>query len=167
MTRSVITGGVEPQLTLLSRPGTYVLVMKSVRADVIQVGRLGHMPVSPGWYLYVGSAFGPGGIRSRVLRHYRSGKRWHWHIDYLRAVTELDQVWISYHPQRLENSWGRALHALPGVTVPLPGFGASDSRLPSHLVSMTDSPAVKDFIQALGDTVYPVYHLTRSVHTSH
>jgi len=57
----------------------------------------------PGYYIYIGSAFGPGGVRARMLRHLRADKPKHWHIDYLRefcyshllhTFTKPDNVWL-------------------------------------------------------------------------
>ena len=67
-----------------SKPGTYVLILQSLRTGKAQIGRWREIALYPGFYLYVGSAFGPGGVRARVSRHYRKTKQHHWHIDYLR-----------------------------------------------------------------------------------
>lgn len=36
-----------------------------------------------GWYVYSGSAKGPGGLRSRLRHHFRKTKKSHWHVDQL------------------------------------------------------------------------------------
>lgn len=66
--------------------GTYLLVLRSHGEATVQVGRWGPLAVRPGVYLYVGSAFGPGGVRARVGRHLRMRKKPHWHLDYLRPL---------------------------------------------------------------------------------
>jgi Uri superfamily endonuclease len=114
-------------------PGTYVLILEALRSRSIRVGRLGTLAVSPGFYLYVGSAFGPGGLKARVERHLRSDKRHHWHIDHLRRVAEIVEVWWGRDPQPREHEWAGILVAQPGLEVQMPGFGASDCHCPTHL----------------------------------
>jgi len=66
-----------------ARPGTYALLLYSASDAEIRVGRLGHMRLQSGFYVYVGSALGPGGVRARVRHHLLDSPRPHWHIDYL------------------------------------------------------------------------------------
>ena len=49
-------------------PGTYVLVLRSDKNQTVQVGRWGLLNIHPGYYLYVGSAFGAGGVRAQAMR---------------------------------------------------------------------------------------------------
>jgi Uri superfamily endonuclease len=116
-----------------SQPGSYVLVLNAPQATTIPVGRLGSLAVTPGCYLYVGSALGAGGLAGRLRHHLRVTPRPHWHIDALRAVTELDAICWLASPARLEHAWAQALVQASGCTVPMPHFGASDCRCPAHL----------------------------------
>ena len=116
-----------------SQPGSYVLTLIAPHATTIPVGRLGSLAVTPGCYLYVGSALGAGGLAGRLRHHLRVTARPHWHIDYLRAVTELEAICWLASPARLEHAWAMALVQAPGCTVPMPRFGASDCRCPAHL----------------------------------
>jgi len=66
---------------------TYLLALWLSRPEIIAVGRLGPHLFPAGWYLYAGSARGPGRVTARVGRHARhvgASKRAHWHVDYLR-----------------------------------------------------------------------------------
>ena len=54
--------------------GTYALLLACHSAASLQVGRWGLLHTLPGNYIYVGSAFGPGGLESRLSRHFRSDK---------------------------------------------------------------------------------------------
>lgn len=49
--------------------GTYVLVIRLREPQEISVGRLGVFPFHHGYYVYIGSAFGPGGLKARIRRH--------------------------------------------------------------------------------------------------
>ena len=120
-------------------PGTYALVLRGRREAEIEVGRWGRLRVEPAYYLYVGSAFGPGGLRARVARHFRREKKNHWHIDYLREVTEPVEAWCCHAPMRLEHEWAEALSRLPGISC-VAGFGSSDCGCEGHLFVMSDKP---------------------------
>jgi Uri superfamily endonuclease len=126
-------------------PGTYALLLRADTEQDVEVGALGVMTVKPGTYVYVGSALGPGGLRARVERHVRGDGALHWHVDYLRAVTTLEAVWYTHDPERRECIWAEVLRSLPGATVPLDGFGASDCNCSAHLVRMKSVPALSAF----------------------
>jgi len=53
----------------------------ATKAVAIRVGKLGVLPLQPGFYVYVGSAHGPSGLRARLAHHLGPGSRRHWHID--------------------------------------------------------------------------------------
>jgi Uri superfamily endonuclease len=135
-------------MPLPSRPGTYALIFTTDADLEIQVGRLGQLHVRPGVYVYVGSAHGPGGLAARVLRHARTGKPLHWHVDYLREVVDLREVWYTVDPQRQECRWAKAIHAIGGV-VPQERFGASDCSCPAHLLYFKAGPSCETFRRRL------------------
>jgi len=125
-----------------SAPGTYVLVMRLCPSTEVRVGRLGVFRFPAGWYLYVGSALGLGGLAARLKRHLLRRKRLHWHIDHLLVVAELVEIWWRASPERQECAWARVLGRLPGASVPVPGFGASDCRCPAHLLYFAHRPSL-------------------------
>lgn len=146
--------------SLRNTPGTYVLLMDQFASQTLVVGRLGRMPVGAGLYAYVGSAFGPGGVQARVARHWAGTTSPHWHIDYLRAAGRLCRVWHTYDTVRRECAWAEALRALPGASVPLRGFGASDCGCSSHLVRWPSAPSLAAFREQLRSTTEahaPIY----------
>ena len=133
--------------------GTYVLALWLDASRTISIGRLGRFEFPPGWYLYVGSARGPGGLRARLLRHGRrlaSGKRAHWHVDYLREHAIWGGAWARCSVQRLECSWAGALRRRPGATTVVAGFGASDCSCTAHLVRVEAVPDDNWFAATLG-----------------
>ena len=115
-----------------SKPGTYALVLYSDKSVPTQIGRWGLLNVRPGYYIYVGSAFGPGGVLARVSRHCREVKSKHWHIDYLREHAIVKSVWYCHSSIRLEHRWAGALLKLKEVE-PVRRFGSSDCKCESHL----------------------------------
>ena len=104
----------------------------------LDVGRLGHLSLPAGWYLYTGSALG--GLGARLSRHARQEKHIHWHIDRLLAPGRLDAVAARIGRERIECQTASTVIALPGATVPAPRFGSSDCRCPAHLIHLATRP---------------------------
>ncbi|MBU3948898.1 MAG: GIY-YIG nuclease family protein [Proteobacteria bacterium] len=134
------------------KPGTYALVLLSEKRTYTQIGRWGRLNIRPGYYIYVGSAFGPGGVLARVSRHCRKAKSKHWHIDYLREFAIIASVWYSHSPIRLEHHWAAALAKLD-ETEPVKGFGCSDCKCESHLFFAAKEPKLAKFSSVLGGFV--------------
>ena len=132
-----------------ARHGTYALVLACRRNGPLQIGRLGTMQLQPGFYTYIGSAFGPGGLEARLRHHLRVATRPHWHIDFLRPVCDVIEVWYTTDTARLEHRWAREMARLPGAGVPVPGFGASDCGCAAHLFSFARLPSIGTFQQSV------------------
>jgi Uri superfamily endonuclease len=110
----------------------------------IVVGALGAFELEAGYYLYVGGALN--GLAGRLRRHLRTDdKQLYWHIDYLRAQTELVEIWWTVAAERLECDWAAAVRGLSGASEPVPRFGASDCRCSSHLFYLPDEPSFNEF----------------------
>ena len=112
--------------------GAYVLAMQFDRPVEFSFQREEHV-LAPGFFIYSGSAYGPGGIRARLRRHFRRDKKLHWHVDRLTTVAD------SIHAIAVENGAeceivGRLM--LSGEFLfPLEGFGSSDcTNCLSHLL---------------------------------
>ena len=130
---------------MLAKHGTYALILASSCDRLIRIGKLGQLELQAGFYIYTGSAFGPGGIKARVAHHKRISQRPHWHIDYLRSVLHLDEVWYSYDSERHEHRWADTFSRLKGASLPIAGFGASDCSCKSHLLLLSNRPSVRRF----------------------
>lgn len=131
-----------------SEAGTYILVLESDKRQRIQIGKWGKLKIEPGYYLYVGSALGSGGVLARVSRHCREKKTQRWHIDFLRARTCLNIVWYAHGTERLEHRWASDLAGLE-QTVAIKGFGCSDCRCLSHLFFVADNAGLQACEEAL------------------
>jgi Uri superfamily endonuclease len=134
---------------MTKEPGTYALLLRASSAQSVEVGALGSMAVDPGWYVYVGSAFGSGGLQARVERHVRGDGALHWHVDYLRAATDLEAVWYTHDEARRECAWATCLRERVGAQVPLAGFGASDCDCEAHLTAFEAPPSLRGVRAAL------------------
>ena len=68
---------------LTKEKGTYILFLHTNKNTKISIGYLDEVNFSKGYYIYIGSALGPGGLQPRLVRHLAKKKNVHWHIDYL------------------------------------------------------------------------------------
>ena len=117
--------------------GTYALVYRVPEATV-DVGALGRCELASGGYVYVGSAFGTGGLR-RLLRHRRvaDGEHdtRHWHVDYLGGHPDVELVGVvCVVGQNVECAVASALDATA-----VSGFGSSDCACSAHLARFDDA----------------------------
>lgn len=128
--------GLEP------RSGSYALLCIPCTTGEIQIGKLGTLDLQPGYYVYVGSAFGPGGVRARIMHHIQRSSRPHWHIDYLKPHCTLEEIWVEYSEMKQESVWVERLSNCVRSSTPLIGFGASDGRADAHLFHFNSRPAV-------------------------
>jgi Uri superfamily endonuclease len=135
------------------KPGTYALILSCTSSAHIQIGCLGTLCLQPGYYVYLGSALGPGGLRARIAHHQKPCLRPHWHIDYLRAHTQIQCIWFSYDGRRREHQWARAVRTMRGANIPLLGFGASDCECRSHLYFFKRCPSGISFQRGLESLV--------------
>jgi len=85
--------------------GTYILIASVAQMKRLEIGRLGAYDIVPGFYAYVGSALGAGGLRARLGHHLESTASPHWHIDYLLGVAEPVEAWYTTANQKLEHQW--------------------------------------------------------------
>lgn len=134
-----------------SQPGSYVLQLRLLRARSMRIGRWPRVDFPPGWYVYAGSAHGPGGLRARVLRHLKppSQKRLHWHIDFLLTSASIETAAWSVGTADLECRW-TSLMAAHGQRYPR-AFGASDCRCCGHLLHFTSALHVEAALRRLGE----------------
>jgi Uri superfamily endonuclease len=137
--------------SLPKSPGTYALHLYLPSATTLKVGKLGEFNLPGGDYVYLGSAFNPGGVRGRLGRHIHGAGRPSWHIDYLRAVTNVYGYHYLIHDhdsppgkQSLECQWSQAFTVLSEAKYLIPGFGASDCRAgcSAHLVALQDKTGI-------------------------
>jgi Uri superfamily endonuclease len=129
--------------------GTYALMLHLPSNQTFQVGRLGTYGFDSGFYIYVGSAFGPGGLAARLKHHLRKTDRPHWHIDCLRYRSVLKEIWFSKSEERGEHLWASVINKMTGAFIPVKNFGSTDCRCPSHLFFFLESPRVRVFKQMI------------------
>ncbi|MGE5222853.1 MAG: GIY-YIG nuclease family protein [Omnitrophica WOR_2 bacterium] len=106
---------------------------------------MGILKVIPGTYIYIGSAFGPGGLKSRISHHRKPSTVKHWHIDYIKPALHLEQIWYTCNLESEEHNWARMIGSLNHAEIPLAGFGSSDCQCPSHLYYFPQRPCFQEF----------------------
>ncbi len=137
------------------RPGAYVLVLHLEAPLCLPLGSLGNPALPAGYYVYLGQARGPGGVRARLGRHLRGVGRPRWHIDFLRArARPVAWGWRCARARATapwECRWSQHLAGWPEARLPVPRFGASDCRrgCPAHLWWLP-ADRVGDLTRALG-----------------
>ena len=130
---------------MLSLPGTYALIFSASRKGKLSIGKIGTLELKLGIYIYIGSAFGPGGLKARIRHHCRKAVRPHWHIDHLASALALKEIWYTCDPIHREHQWATMIANIRGGSLPLAGFGSSDCRCKSHLFFFNSKPGSKNF----------------------
>ena len=125
--------------------GIYILILYLSHRQSIQIGRLGKFNFSDGYYAYVGSAFGPGGLAARLGHHLRRCRKPRWHIDYLRQHADISEIWVTAQHRKLEHTWATTLLQSDDTQIPVAGFGSSDCSCSSHLFYFSSSPSIHVF----------------------
>jgi Uri superfamily endonuclease len=135
-----IACGADDLAVLPAAPGGYLLLVRLQSMLSLPIRTPPSAVLPAGWYVYAGSAWGPGGIQARAGRHLRRGKRPHWHVDHLTEAAAA--TWAFAVPGGRECALIRALLTRPGYEAVLPGFGSSDCRrCTSHLLAVDpDAP---------------------------
>jgi len=109
--------------------GIYVLLLEATQPTLIMVGALGPLNLNRGFYVYVGSARGSGGLRGRLGRYLRGPKSLRWHIDYvlMNNKVKLRGIVLGETQENLERAVALKLIEM-GFNVIKEGVGASEYR---------------------------------------
>lgn len=135
--------------------GTYVLIAFAPQTRRLEIGRLGTYDLIPGFYAYVGSAFGSGGLHARIHHHLESAAQPHWHIDYLLRFAEPVEVWYALSDRKLEQDLAQVFEQSSSFRMPIPRFGSSDYRRSrtSHLFYSRRRPSFHRFQQEVSRAI--------------
>jgi Uri superfamily endonuclease len=141
-------------MQLPEEKGTYVLIASVSQVKCIEIGSLGKFEMIPGFYAYVGSAFGAGGLHARINHHLESAADPHWHIDYLLRCATPVEVWFTTANRKLEQRWAELLENSKCFRGSIPRFGSSDYRRSrtSHLFFAKRRPLFHWFQQLIHES---------------
>ena len=152
-------------MELPNEKGAYILIASVDRMRRLPIGRLGTFDIRPGFYAYVGSACGPGGLRARIGHHIGPVSAPHWHIDYLLGCATPIEVWFARSDRRLEQDWAKLLAHTPVFRMPIPRFGSSDYRRSrtTHLFYAKRRPSFPWFMDRIRQEFEPDIQPQRTV----
>ncbi len=135
---SISSSPIQRQKHRIGNKGVYCLVLWLPRACHISLSRERASRLERGWYVYTGSA--KRNLVPRLQRHLRRHKKLHWHIDHLRAVASIRQIWVWPWTAGAECRTNTLVRQMPDATCPVRGFGASDCRCVAHLIAFPFEP---------------------------
>ena len=121
--------------------GIYTLLTKLDKPRTITVGKRGEIPFSAGYYAYMGSALN--GLESRIARHLKKDKAFHWPIDYFLKKAKVEEIIYSLTEKDKECI---IASQLVQKLKPIPHFGSSDCRCLSHLYVCKDKYTLRKII---------------------
>ena len=126
--------------------GSYFLVIRLDEKKTVRT-RAKTFELSPGYYVYVGSAMNS--LEKRVARHFRRKKRLHWHIDYLLKEAKLLRAYLIPSEIKLEEKLSREVSRFGE---PVEGFGAGDVKVSTNLYRFDDEPdeVLRKILDGLG-----------------
>lgn len=125
--------------------GAYILLLRMDRLKKLKIGRVLCLDFHPGIYCYVGSALGPGGLKTRIKRHASTPLKYHWHIDYLMPHARLKGALVLESIERVECAIASWVKDLAGESVN--DFGSTDCNCDAHLFHLGHSTTEGSFIQ--------------------
>lgn len=132
-----------------SDKGVYALLLHLGKGRTLRIGKLGIFYFPVRWYVYLGSAHGPGGVRKRTDRHRKnnSWKKKRWNIDFLRSEARLCEIWFSQARQIFEHRWAHAFCDMEDAMMHAEKFGAQDCYplCPTHLLQYDIRPSLPAF----------------------
>ncbi len=141
--------------------GVYLLIIEITKPLTIAIRNTGYK-LEPGYYIYVGSAWGSGGLKSRIARHIKKDKKIHWHIDKITSTpfTAVKTICLlPGAPAHYESSIASTLLTKLDF---IPGFGSSDKREDtSHLFICRTYSKCLETIRSLEKTIkHPIIPIT-------
>ncbi len=139
----------ESRLYCSNGGGSYLMVLRCEQDVTKGIGALGERKFRKGYYVYVGSALK--GVDARIRRHRKGKKKIRWHLDYVFPyVMKEVKVYPILGPGRMETRLAQKLIEISEECVP--GFGSSDTELPSHFFYFPSNPiGRRDFQDLLLD----------------
>jgi len=116
--------------------GAYLIIFHNREKKQIKTGKLGLIKYVEGYYVYVGS--GRNNVFKRIAHHKKSGRKKHWHIDYIKGHMKIISDIPIVRDDDIECQLSQWLNGIEGR--PVFNFGSSDCRCKGHLIYFKDNP---------------------------
>ncbi len=130
----------------MSPTGTYTLLLHLPGDTQLAIGGLGQFDFPAGYYAYVDGAYDADGLAGALKKRLTPPKTPTRHIDYLRQVANIEEIWLTTASQTREHVWSALLLEIPGAISLIEGFGAADCHCESHLIYFDVRPSLEDFV---------------------
>ena len=127
--------------------GCYLIVFRLDKNVKVEVGKLGVINFSKGFYVYIGSAMNS--LCDRVKRHLLKEKGKNWHIDYLAGFFIPVFALLIPVDRKIECELRNYFKGTP-----IKGFGCSDCNCDSHLIYYKSFRDVVSDIKNLLSKIY-------------
>ncbi len=125
--------------------GTYILLLHLPADAELDIPGMEKTLFPAGFYAYADSAFGIYTLPQRIKTHLAEPTTPREHIDFLRQVAGVVEIWMAPGNEPHEHDWVSLLLAIPGGVSIAEGFGVSDCACESHLVYFDVRPSPEDF----------------------
>lgn len=112
-----------------SNSGIYILELFAKDEFQIPVKKFQDSTFQKGYYYYIGSA--QKNLQQRIIRHFRTTKKVHWHIDHLTTNTNIvikTAYVIADAPKNLEKEIANIFPSVFDAKITIIGFGNSDTK---------------------------------------
>ncbi len=131
--------------------GIYILKILVGEKINVNIGALGRVDFSRGFYAYVGSA--QKDLLKRLKRHFEGSGKKFWHIDYLLAVKDVKLLGAYYkEADKCEECLTAQKLGMHGL--PVKNFGCSDCECSSHLFWFNDYNLLDRLCSDLGFIIF-------------
>lgn len=118
----------------LGEKGTYLFFFRLRKPLTVKTRGGKVFFLKEGYYVYIGSAFGGGGIEKRVGRHLKREKPKRWHLDFVTTSEVFEFLsYVPFYGKRIECNLAGLFENNGELFEPVKGFGCTDCSCKSHL----------------------------------
>lgn len=126
---------------------SYSIILRLNSNKKLEVGSLGTIFLVKGFYVYNGSAYGTGGLASRIKHHVKKRKKLHWHIDYLTSDNECKILRvIAFKKRNLERKVSLEM-LREREFVGIPKFGSTDDKIARTHLFLISAKSEKEALE--------------------
>lgn len=147
------------RLEMESREGVFAMLLRSEDRKRVDISSQKTLIVRPGWYVYVGGAYGKGCLSGELADICSAGNQSH-DITALLPHLSIQEIWYTYDVATREHEWAQVLPQMRDAQISLVDFGASDCHggCDAHLLFFPTQPSLPLFRRMLiGDRANEIF----------